>query len=129
MPAENGADVTTYDPLAPLLTNLTNAAITASRDPGNEANRTWVGEAALAIYTRFGVLEEQLKQAHAERDTAVAAERERIARAITDNVRNPDFAKQDRGGFVGFTECMAYVAGHDKAAAIACGGRDSGDDA
>jgi hypothetical protein len=55
----------------------------------------------------------------AENADAVAAERERIATAITDNVRNADFDKQDRGGFVGFTECMAYVAGHDKAAAIA----------
>lgn len=50
---------------------------------------------------------------------AAEAERERIADAITDNVRNPDFSKQDRGGWHGFSEAMAYVAGHDKAAAIA----------
>lgn len=55
----------------------------------------------------------------------VADTRRQIAKDITDNVRNADFAKQDRGGFVGFTERMAYVAGHDKAAAIARGG-DSG---
>lgn len=54
-------------------------------------------------------------------EAGVADTRRQIAARITDNVRNPDFAKQDRGGYHGFTECMAYVAGHDKAAAIALG--------
>jgi hypothetical protein len=40
------------------------------------------------------------------------------AEAITDNVRNEDWTKQDRGGFYGVAPKMAYVAGHDKAADI-----------
>lgn len=50
-----------------------------------------------------------------------AAVRAKVADEITANVRNPDFSKQDRGGWHGFTEAMAYVAGHDKAANIARG--------
>lgn len=42
-----------------------------------------------------------------------------IADAISDNVRNEDWSKQDRGGFIGLVPSMAYVAGHDRAAAIA----------
>jgi hypothetical protein len=40
------------------------------------------------------------------------------ARAISANVRNDDWTKQDRGGFYGVAPKMAYVAGHDKAADI-----------
>lgn len=42
-----------------------------------------------------------------------------IAEAITANVRNEDWSKQDRGGFYGVAPKMAYVGGHDKAAEIA----------
>jgi hypothetical protein len=61
----------------------------------------------------------------------VADTRRKVAEEITDNVRNADFAKQDRGVWSGFTERMAYVAGHDKAAAIArgSGNGDSGQEA
>lgn len=44
---------------------------------------------------------------------------EEIADAIEMNVRNPDFDKQDRGGWPDFPSKMAYVAGHDNAAKIA----------
>jgi hypothetical protein len=40
------------------------------------------------------------------------------AKAISDNVRNDDWSKQDRGGFYGIAPKMAYVAGHDKAVDI-----------
>ncbi len=40
------------------------------------------------------------------------------AQAISDNVRNDDWTKQDRGGFYGIAPKMAYVAGHDKAVDI-----------
>lgn len=82
-----------------------------------EAERRELDLDALPFAEFHRALYRPLLDAHEAEVRAKVAEE--IAEAITINVRNHDFTKQDRGVWAGFTERMAYVSGHDKAAAIA----------